>query len=112
MADPSSWRNLLKSIIKDQRERERIATELRLNAITLTRWSTGDSQPRPHNLRQLHRALPLEFRDQFAALVQQEDTSFLDEAPDEPVRHLDPDFLRGVWKMRAETPPILLFWTY
>jgi hypothetical protein len=102
---------VLKSIIKNPRERERIASELRLNAITLTRWSTGESQPRPHNLRQLHRALPPELRNQFAALVQQEDPSFRDEAPPEPMSHLDPNFLRGVWKMRAETTPILLFWT-
>src|SRR5258708_39715201 len=88
MADPSSWRDVLKSIIKNPRERDRLATELRLNALTLTRWSTGDSQPRPHNLRQLQRALSPELRDQFAALVQQEDTSFRDEAPPELVRHL------------------------
>jgi hypothetical protein len=111
MADPSSWRDVLKSIIKNPRERERMAKELRLNALTLTRWSNGESQPRQQNLRQLHRALPPEFRDQFAALVRQEDTSFLDQTPPEPARHLDPDFLRGVWKMRAETTSLLLFWT-
>src|SRR5260370_35488417 len=40
-----------------------------------------------------------------------EDASFHDEAfPDSP-SNLDPDFLRGVWKMRAETSSVLLFWT-
>jgi hypothetical protein len=94
MADALSWRDMLKSIIKDQPERERIATALRLNPLTLTRWS-----------------LPLELRAQFIALVQQEDPSFRDEAPLEASTYLDPDFLRGVWKMRAETSPMLLFWT-
>jgi hypothetical protein len=111
VADPSSWRDLLKSVIKDPQERERIAAELGKNAVTLTRWSTGESQPRQQHLRQLLRALPIDLRDQFVALVQQEDPSFRNEAfPDSP-SHLDPDFLRGVWKMRAETSHVLLFWT-
>jgi hypothetical protein len=111
MADSPSWRDMLKSIIKDPRERERIATELGLNVLTLRRWSTGESQPRPNNLRQLNRAFPIELRDQFAALVQQEDASFQDETLPDSLGYLDPEFLRGVWKMRAETAPILVFWT-
>jgi hypothetical protein len=111
MADSTSWRDLLKSIIKDQRERVRIANELGLNVLTLTRWSTGASQPRPQNLRQLHRALPAELHDQFAALVRQEDASFRDEAPPDVAGSLDPDFLREVWRIRAETSSMLLFWT-
>ncbi|HEV7235795.1 MAG TPA: hypothetical protein VGN15_06420, partial [Ktedonobacteraceae bacterium] len=111
MADSPSWRDMLTSIIKDQRERERIATELGLNVLTLRRWSVGESQPRPNNLRQLQRAFPLELRDQFAALVRQEDASFQDEILPDSLGYLDPEFLRGVWKMRAETVPMLLFWT-
>src|SRR5260221_5218837 len=62
-------------------------------------------------LRQLLPVLPTDLRCQFVALVQQEDASFHDEAfPDSP-SNLDPDFLRGVWKMRAETSSVLLFWT-
>src|SRR5260370_195511 len=111
MADSTSWRDLLKDIIKDPQERERVAAELGKNAVTLTRWSTGESQPRQQHLRQLLRVLPTDLRGQFVALVQQEDASFHDEAfPDSP-SNLDPDFLRGVWKMRAETSSVLLFWT-
>lgn len=111
MADSTSWRDLLKAIIKDPQERDRVAAELGKNAVTLTRWSTGESQPRQQHLRQLLRVLPTDLRGQFVALVQQEDASFHDEAfPDSP-SNLDPDFLRGVWKMRAETSSVLLFWT-
>ncbi len=111
MADPPSWQDLLKSIIKDTQERERIASAMGVNVLTLYRWMNGESKPRPQNLRQLLRVLPTDLHDQFVALMQQEDASFRDQAfPDSP-SHLDPDFLRGVWKMRAETPPRLLFWT-
>ena len=111
MADTLSWRDLLKSIIKDSQERTRLAAELGINAITLTRWSTGDSQPRAQSLQQLARILPEDLHNQFVALLQQEDASFHDEAPPNSPLYLDPDFLRGVWKMRADTSPVLLFWT-
>jgi hypothetical protein len=111
MANPTSWRDLLQSIIKDPGEKERIATELRLNPVTLTRWSTGLSQPRPQHLQRLLRVVPSTYRHPFVALVQQEDPSFRDEAVADSPTYLDPDFLRGVWKMRAETQPVLLFWT-
>lgn len=111
MADPPTWRDLLKSIIKDPQERERMAAELGKNSVTLTRWSTGESLPRQQHLRQLLRVLPIDLRDRFITLVQQEDASFSDEAFTDAPSYLDPDFLRGVWKMRAETLPGLLFWT-
>ena len=46
-----SWRDLLKVIINDTHEKQRIASELGLNPVTLVRWTTQDIDPRPQNLR-------------------------------------------------------------
>jgi hypothetical protein len=73
---PPSWRTLLQTIIKDPGEKERIATELRVNPITLIRWSTGESKPRLKHLQRLLRVVPSNRRQQFIALVQQEVPGF------------------------------------
>jgi len=46
------WRELLGHIIEDPQERQRIAQELGISPITLSRWVKSDSmKPRPHNLQ-------------------------------------------------------------
>lgn len=55
---PRTWRDLLGKIIEDSHERQRIATELGVSPVTLTRWASGESKPRLHNLRLLLKALP------------------------------------------------------
>jgi transcriptional regulator with XRE-family HTH domain len=56
--DSQKWRELLAKIIRDPHEKQRIANELGVSVITLTRWVSGESTPRPHNLRLLLKALP------------------------------------------------------
>jgi len=56
--DSQKWRELLAKIIKDSHEKQRVANELGVSVITLTRWVSGESTPRPHNLRLLLKALP------------------------------------------------------
>ena len=112
MEKPSSWRDLLKSIISDHTERERIANEIGVRSITLTRWITNESKPRPQNLRQLLHALPKHYRDQLAELLEEEEhidlsDSSISELPDE----IDYQFLRQAFETRATTPSNLLFWT-
>ena len=58
MQDSQKWRELLAKIIKDSHEKQRVANELGVSVITLTRWVSGESTPRPHNLRLLLKALP------------------------------------------------------
>src|SRR5579884_40742 len=58
MQVPTTWRELLGKIIQDSQERQRIANELSVNPITLSRWVSGESKPREQNLRQLLNALP------------------------------------------------------
>jgi len=111
MANTTTWRELLASILQEPGERERIAKEIGKHPLTLTRWCTGESKPRKDHLRQLLRAVPPDQRHLFETLVRQEDAEWRDEAIADLPPFLDADFLRGVWKMRAETPVPLLFWT-
>ncbi len=58
MDDTQKWRTLLGSILHDPKERQRIANEMQLNPLTLTRWINGEATPRSQNLRLLLNALP------------------------------------------------------
>ncbi len=58
MTNITAWREFLGKAIVDTQERQRIANELGVSTVTLTRWSNGVSNPRPQNLRHLLRALP------------------------------------------------------
>src|SRR5579883_2024761 len=58
MEASQSWRELLGKIIADPQERQRLADTLNINPITLTRWATHKSNPRPDNLRPLIEVLP------------------------------------------------------
>lgn len=58
MQEFQNWRELLGKIIKEPHEKQRVAHELGVSAVTLTRWISGESTPRPHNLSLLLKALP------------------------------------------------------
>ena len=111
MPKSSSWRELLKNIVTDNAERERIANEIGVRPITLTRWVSGESNPRPHNLRQLLHALPKQHRDALAELLEEEhfdlSASSTNDRPDE----IEYKLIRQVLEARATTPSNLLSWT-
>lgn len=69
MTETQSWRDLLSRIIQDPQERQRIAKELKLNPVTLTRWANNVSKPRMQNLRQLCNAIPSAYQDSFIAAL-------------------------------------------
>lgn len=81
MDDPNKWRELLGKIINDPQERQRIANEVGVSPITLTRWVSGESRPRSQNLRQLLSALP-EQRQAFLELLPKEFEKFMTESAD------------------------------
>jgi len=66
-----SWREQLGKITKNSQERARIANELGISPITLIRWVSGASKPRPQNLRLLLNILP-GYRHQFLELFLEE----------------------------------------
>ena len=72
MQEAQTWRKLLGTIISNPKEKQRIAVELGVKAITLTRWVSGESDPRPQNLRLLLSVLPGQ-REQLLDLIRREE---------------------------------------
>jgi hypothetical protein len=71
MEEPQTWRQLLGRVTGDPQERQRIADAVGVSAITLTRWATHKSNPRPDNLRPLVDALP-QYRKRLVELIEEE----------------------------------------
>ncbi len=111
MRKPSSWRELLETIISTSSERERIATAIGVRTVTLVRWSRGESIPRPQHLRQLLQALPGEYQDRFRELLEREgDLPPLLEGEVNPSEEIPFTFVNEVLDTRATTPDSLRFW--
>ena len=53
-----SWREFLSTVISDRDEKLRLAQELNVTPLTLTRWVQGESTPRTQQLQSLAHALP------------------------------------------------------
>jgi hypothetical protein len=111
MPEPYSWRDLLKEILSNPAERDRLATEIGVRPITLTRWVTGESEPRQQNLHQLLQALPSEYRDQFLELLKKDFPALAVPTIQAASVELTVEFFRRVLETRANTPDTLRFWT-
>src|SRR5712691_5128751 len=111
MPDPSSWREMLGQIASTPTERERLASEIGVRPITLGRWISGESVPRPHNVRQLLQAIPPRHRLLFQRLLREEPEL----SSNSPIIDLSPDipysFIMQVLDARATTLDSLRFWT-
>ena len=57
--EASTWRELLRGIIRDQDERVRIAREIGVNPETLRRWATNETSPHWNETRALLSAVPI-----------------------------------------------------
>jgi transcriptional regulator with XRE-family HTH domain len=106
MSLPRDWRELLRMIIADPAERERIATEIEVHPGTLTRWVNGETSPRPHNLRQLYHALPRQQRSQFAHLWPEN----VSEDEEQTAQEIPYSFILSVLEARANTTDQLRSW--
>jgi hypothetical protein len=104
MSEQRSWRDLLKVIINDTHERQRIASELGLNPITLVRWTTQDIDPRPQNLRRLLDVVP-QYRDQLLELIRDEIgfEEFSNAVLDDSSKNIPSFFYMSVFSARAAT---------
>src|SRR5947207_1008537 len=111
MPESSSWRELLGQIAGTPAERERLANETGVRAITLGRWISGESTPRPHNVRQLLEAIPPHYRLLFQRLLREEPEF----SSDSPMTNLSPEidypFIMQVLDARTTTLDSLRFWT-
>lgn len=105
-----SWRQLLSEIIRDPTERHRIATEARVQEITLRRWASGLSMPRTYNLRLLIAAFPQQYRDRFLALLEQEISLVLLEEEEQEATEISSLFFDEVLLTRATSPDPSRLW--
>lgn len=71
MDEETSWRDLLREIISDPMEKQRLVDALNINPVTLTRWVAGQSSPRQDKLQYLLKALPTH-RERLSALLKRE----------------------------------------
>ncbi|GCE24316.1 hypothetical protein [Dictyobacter kobayashii] len=75
---PKQWsseyilRDLLAQIIQDEKIKLNLVDALGISPVTLTRWITGKSDPRPQNLRHLINTLPTQYHEQMYALLRHE----------------------------------------
>ena len=105
------WREFLNSIISNPAERDRIANEIGVHAITLSRWASGESTPRPHNLRQLLRALPMQQRNQLQPLLVKESSDISQLEIDTTEQDIPYGFIMDVLEARSSIPDLLRFWS-
>jgi transcriptional regulator with XRE-family HTH domain len=111
MSSALSWRDLLKQILSDPAERDRLVKAVGVSAVTLQRWCSGEStSPRPHNLQHLLRAVPVERQAAFAELLRQEYGPLQELEDTNLPEQIDYLFLRHYWETRATTPAHLQFW--
>jgi hypothetical protein len=112
MQEAQTWRELLRVIISDYKEKQRILDELSITAITLNRWVNGDSAPRAQNLRQLVRILPL-YSEQFRHLLKDETglENFPGTSQDDIIKDIPSEFYGRVLLARATTNENLRFWS-
>jgi len=111
MSDPPSWRDLLKEIISDPLVRDHLANEMGVRSITLARWASGETRPRPHNLRQLLAALPYKQRTRMAALLEAVHLDFSAHSTSDSLDQIEYSFVMQVLELRATTSDVVLFWT-
>ena len=105
------WREFLSGIISNTTERDRIATEIGVHSITLIRWANGESSPRPHNLRQLLRALPKQQRNQMQPLLEKFSLDLSQLEIDTSEQEIPYKFIMEVLESRASIPDLLRFWS-
>lgn len=105
------WREFLGSIISNTSERDRIATEIGVHSVTLSRWVSGESSPRPHNMRQLLRAIPKQPRQQLQALLEKVSSDVSDYEIDTSEQEIPYKFIMEVLDARASIPDLLRFWS-
>lgn len=112
MQEATTWRELLGSIIQDPQERRRLANELGVNPVTLTRWVNGESSPRSQSIQRLLNALPQHRKalfdqlfDEFGVLIAETE----DTPTEDSLYKIPSEFYIRVLRTRATIPQVLRF---
>jgi len=100
MRERAYWRELLDALIAVRADRERMAQAIGVIDVTLSRWASGESSPKPRNALLLLRVIPDEYREAFQTSLQQDLPSFTlnEQGPDEQVSH-KPGGDDGTWQI-------------
>jgi hypothetical protein len=112
MDQAQTWREFLGRIITDPLERQRIAAALEVNAITLSRWASNSSTPRPENVRHLINAIP-QHQSLFLQLISQEFPEFSSPSAlvDEGFLEIPSTFYARILSTYADTTDTLFYWS-
>ncbi len=111
MPEVSSWRDLLRIMISSAKERERLANEVGVSSVTISRWVTGNFEPRPQSLQRLIQVVPGEYREEFHALVARAYPHMANPASFYEPPELAAEFFRRVLETRSTTSDQQLYWT-
>ena len=113
MVKPPTWREVLGHIIEDAHERQRIASALSINPITLDRWANHTSKPRVQNLRLLLAVLPEHRNDMVESLSAEfpEILSVMEgNAISESAQEIPSEFYTHAINAYVQTPRAQRFW--
>jgi transcriptional regulator with XRE-family HTH domain len=106
------WREILGTMIRDAHNRQQLAERLKVNPITLTRWATGTSKPRPEKLRSLLGMLSVQDRERaMLSLSQDYAPHVLQEDTDTYIYEIHPEFYHRVLSTYATLPSSLREWS-
>lgn len=113
MEELLTWRDLLGRIISDPFERQRIATAVSVNTITLSRWANNTSSPRLEKLGILLDALPQSQRELMLPLIADEFPEISTGAiiADEISPDIPAACYAQVLSANADMPDVLYFWS-
>ena len=104
------WSNVLQGIIRLPSERQRLATELGVTTMTLTRWASGESNPQRPHLMRLVQAIHPRNRQQLVDALKEQFPDINSWLRDDNLELISSDFFSQVLTMRTTTTEGLLFW--
>ena len=110
MQQSRSWRDLLREVIENIVERQRIARALGVNTITLTRWAESRARPRLLYRQKLVDAMPAQMRQEFAASLAKEfpeDAQPSSESEEELISEIPSAFYARIFSAYTSTPGTL-----
>jgi hypothetical protein len=110
-----TWRDLLGTIIQDAQEKQRIAQAVGINSVTLARWVSNTSTPRPMHLRQLMPLIPLHYRNAMFDMIKRDFPNFsfanVDAANEQDQDEIPSEFYSRVFNAYAVTPSLQRSWS-
>src|SRR5690349_13156154 len=112
MRKRAAWRELLDSVIQVRAERERIAAQIGVAPVTLTRWASGETSPRRQNLYPLVQAVPDQHRTAFQVSIEEDLPSHSFDEPTRDDAELEIPFqlVSRILATRATDPPHHVAW--